>query len=540
MDFVVDDIGGTNVNSVVGAKRSKSCVNTSLSPAFDSPLSAKRCSSNESVYEIVGESINGDSENEICNSDCEADRHKNMNGQVDMLETSGNSNQNPGSQDPSDSAEMEEEFVIVDDENDASDENNDCNEEASDSKVNSLDCNNMNGILKDFAAEGGKSVARLSDNGNEIESAAGKNDVTQTKDEKKLDSRVILSSDDEDEIGGLLDEFREVEMSSDENSNPIKTDSVSSTANEKSESSANNNFNSLKSLSTGEKSGDVKNNSSAENSICRTNSATKNNSVCEIETLLNDDKSNDSIIILDDDDNVTKEKSQNKQTNEISQTTIPKLSSPLNSPASFSSSSEDKFEFDSIISDIVNESSPIKANKSDNSQSKSSELSLSDSCSNLLKPLMSNADSVEKKSDSNSLHKSANIGLNELNSKQLQQSKEKLSSNGTTPSTNFLGEAETTQSSLSKINSSENERRSDTSDQFFNCNGNVSTSSDLSSNTRKDKSSDLEAQDDSNCSTTRKLTAIGNQVFSFTIAFNFILKDFYKLGNYKILDFLIV
>lgn len=530
MDLVVDDNGGINVNSVVGAKRSKSCVNTSLSPAFDSHLKAKRCSSNESIYEIVGESMNGDSENEICNSDCEADLHKNMNGKVDVLETPGNPNQNNGSQDPSDSAEMDEEFVIVDDENDASDENNDCNEEASDAKVNSLDCDNMNGILKDFAVEGGKSVPRLSDNGDEIESAVGKNDVTQTKDEKKLDTRVILSSDDEDEIGGLLDEFREVEMSSDENSNSEKTDSVSATANKKPETSASNNFTLLKS-STSEESGNVNNkiissqndlqsickkNSSAENSICRTKSAIKNDSVCEIETVLVDDKSNDSIVIIDDDDNIAKEKSQNKQSNEISQTTIPKLSSPLNSPASFSSSSEDKFEFDSMILDIVNESSPEKTNKTDNSQSKSSELSLSDSCHSFLKPLMSNTDSVENKSNASSLHKSSNIDLNELNSKQL-QNEEKLSSNGTTtPSTNFLGETETTQSSLNKL-TSDNERRSDTSDQFFNCNGNVSTSSDLSSNTRKDKSSDSEAQDDSNCSTTIKLAAIGNQVFSFIL-----------------------
>ena len=523
MDLVVDNNGGVNVNVVVGAKRAKPCVKTSLSPAFDSPFKAKRSLSNESVYEIIGESINGDSDNETFNSDDDTDLHKNMNGQLNGLETSKNMNQN-NSQDPSDSAEMDEMFVIIDDDgNDTSDEKNDCCEKTSDAKSNASGCDNMDAILKEFSESGKENVSRLSDNEDELEpteSAVGESGVTETKNVKKTKPRVILSSDD-DAIDSLLEDFRE-ESSSDENSVPFgkNANAASATPTEKLKPCANNDFTIFKSLSTDDVNnkiisshGDLqetsRQNSATENSITESNTFITDKNVSEIVMVQADEKSNDSDIeIIDDDNEKSKKKNSQNKCDGISKTTFSKLSSPLNSP-SFSSSSEDKFEFDSMILDIVDESSPAKEDKSDNvhSNSKSNEYLSSDS--------------VENKSNDNNINKNGSFDFSKLTSK-TSDCEERLSSQNNASSVNDLGE--NGQLSSNKLKS-DNEMQSDVNNKFLSFNGSVSSNSDLSSNMRKDS----EAQDMSNSSITMKITAAEKQGFIF----------FFSFENYLIARFLI-
>lgn len=398
MDLVDGNNGGVvNNNVVVGTEEAKPCVKRNLSPVLDSPLKKRQLSSStESIYEIVDElEKNGDSEDEsFIDSEDECDSNKNINDNLNELDVPDSQNQN-GIEDLSDTAEMEEVLEVIDDDDNAtSGDKNDCNSEKSDSKIaEKLSVNNT------------VSMPGLSSN---IEDNKPTLDGSSDLDTNKVttsDTNLILSSDDED-MDGLLEEFRE-EGSSDENSSAAK-DSVEMLV-KQTESSEQSARKSLKAISilkpiTG-KSNSIQNSNSSLRCTATQDSCTAKR---EIELVICDEKSNDSIVILDD--SPVKDALPKTVSNDISPATFNNLNSPLKSP-SFSSSSEDKFEFDSTLLDIVDDSVRENPDKKDTSNLdfKPCEISKNKSSCNELESLNSKVELPVFKSNVNSTCSSENL-----------------------------------------------------------------------------------------------------------------------------------
>lgn len=195
----VDFNGRVNKDFQVGAKRSKSCLNTTSNEALDSPLKSRsRTSSIESeVYEVVADSENDECENE---TPSDAEHFTNQNGELNNINVNRNVNENLAD-DLYDSAEMEEEFVIVEDDgNDAAEEMNNSQEQLSDSKQqSSLDNYNKEKIIEKCPVSR-ENVQCLED---PSESAL---EQLPAANSKQSDSNVLLSSEGTDE---LLKEFEE-------------------------------------------------------------------------------------------------------------------------------------------------------------------------------------------------------------------------------------------------------------------------------------------------------------------------------------------